>query len=76
MICERPTNNLVTNPHNQIDNSMAKIFQLLQFTDDRPSIRDAQTVSEASGNQRRAERVVVIPFQSPNDQQQVYTVRT
>ena len=54
---------------------MTKILHLFQFADDRPSKPDAEIVSEASENQRRPGRVVVIPFRSPNDQQQVYAIR-
>ena len=55
---------------------MAKIFHLFQFTDDSPSNPDAEIGSNASENQRRPGRIVVIPFRSPNDQQQVYASRT
>jgi len=55
---------------------MTKILHLFQFTDDSPSKPDAEIVSEASENQRRPRRVVVIPFRSSNDQQQVYAIRT
>ncbi len=55
---------------------MAKIFHLLKFTDDSPSNSGAEISPDASENQRRPGRVVVIPFRSPNDQQQVYATRT
>jgi hypothetical protein len=55
---------------------MTRIFQLLQFTAESPSKPDAEIGSDASENQRRSGRVVVIPFQSPNDQQKVYALRT
>jgi hypothetical protein len=51
---------------------MAKIFHLFQFTDDSPSNPDAEIGSNASENQRCPGRIVVIPFRSPNYQQQVY----
>ena len=55
---------------------MTKILHLLQFTADGPSKPDTKIGSDASKHQRRPGRFVVIPFQSPNDQQQVYAVRT
>jgi hypothetical protein len=55
---------------------MTKILHLLQFIAENPSKPDSEIGSDASKNQRRTGRVVVIPFQSPNDQQQVYAVRT
>jgi hypothetical protein len=72
----RSSNVLLTNLNNQISKSMSKIFQLFQFTDDSPSNPDAQIGSAASENQRRPGRAIVIPFRSPNDQQQVYAIRT
>jgi hypothetical protein len=54
---------------------MAKIFHLLKFTDDSPSNSGAEISPDVSENQRLG-RVVVIPFRSPNDQQQVYAIRT
>jgi len=55
---------------------MTKILHLLQFTAESPSKPDAEIGSDASENQRRPGRVAVIPFRSPNDQQQVCAVRT
>ena len=55
---------------------MTKILHLLQFTAESPSKPDAEIGSDASENQRRPGRIVVIPFRSPNDQQQVYAIRT
>jgi len=54
---------------------MTKILYLLQFTADSSSQPDAEIGSDASENQRRPGRVVVIPFRSSNDQQQVYAIR-
>ena len=55
---------------------MTKIIHLLQFTADSPSKPDLEIGTDASKNQRRPGRAVVIPFRSPNDQQQVYAIRT
>jgi hypothetical protein len=55
---------------------MTKILHLFRFTDDGPSNPGAEIGSEASENKRRLRRVVVIPFRSPNDQQQVLVIRT
>ena len=55
---------------------MTKIIHLLQFTAEGLSKPDAEIGSDASENQRRPGRVVVIPLRSPNDQQQVYALRT
>jgi hypothetical protein len=55
---------------------MTKILNLLQFTAESVSKPDSEIGSIASENQRRPGRVAVIPFRSPNDQQQVCTVRT
>jgi hypothetical protein len=55
---------------------MNKILHLFQFTDDSPSNPDSGICSAASKNQPRPKRLVVIPFRSPNDQQQVYATRT
>ena len=55
---------------------MTKIIHLLQFTADGLLKPDAEIGFDALENQRRPGRVVVIPFRSPNDQQQVYAVRT
>ena len=55
---------------------MIKILHPLQFTAESSSKSDAEIGSDPSENQRRPGRVVVIPFRSPNDQQQVYAVRT
>ena len=53
---------------------MIKIFHLFRFTDDCPANPGAETVSDLSENKRRLRRVVVIPFRSPNDQQQVVVI--
>jgi hypothetical protein len=63
-------------PHNQIYNYMVKILHLFRFTDDSPSNPGAEIGSEASESKRHLRRVVVIPFRSPNDQQQVLIIRT
>jgi hypothetical protein len=55
---------------------MAKIFHLFRFSDDSPSTPDAEIGADASANKRPLGRVVVIPFRSPNDQQQVFVIRT
>jgi hypothetical protein len=55
---------------------MTQILHLFQFTDNSPSKPDAEIGSDASENKRRPGRVVVIPFRSPNDLQQVYAIRT
>jgi hypothetical protein len=55
---------------------MTKILHLLQFIAENPSKPDSEVGSDASKNQRRPGRVAVIPFRSPNDQQQVCAVRT
>jgi hypothetical protein len=56
---------------------MAKILHLLQFTADSSLKPDADvnSASDASENQRRRSRIVVIPFRSPNDQLQLVAIR-
>jgi hypothetical protein len=76
MVFERSTNKANTIPDHQINNYMTKILHLLRFTDDRPSKPGAEIGSDASENKRCLRRVVVIPFRSPNDQQQVFAIRT
>ena len=67
---------LIIVPHNQIYNYMTKILHLFRFTDDSPSKPDAEIDSDPWENKRRLRRVVIIPFRSPNDQQQVLVIRT
>ena len=55
---------------------MVKILHLFRFIDDSLSKPDAEIGSDASENKRRLRRVVVIPFRSPNDQLQVFVIRT
>ena len=55
---------------------MTKILHLFRFTNDCPSNPSAGIGSDRSENKRRLRRVVVIPFRSPNDQQQVFVIRT
>jgi hypothetical protein len=55
---------------------MARVLHLFRFTDDSASKPGAEIGSDASENKRRLRRVVVIPFRSPNDQQQVFVIRT
>jgi hypothetical protein len=55
---------------------MTKIVNRLRFTDDSPSKPGAEIGPNASENKRDLRRVVVIPFRSPNDQQQVFVIRT
>ena len=55
---------------------MVKILHLFRLIDDSPSKPDVEIGSDASDNKRRLGRVVVIPFRSPNDQQQVFVIRT
>jgi len=63
-------------PYNQIYNYMTRILNLLRFTDDTPSKPGAEIGPDASENKRDLRRVVVIPFRSPNDQLQVFVIRT
>jgi hypothetical protein len=55
---------------------MTKILHLFRFTDDSPSKPDAEIDSDPWENKRRLRRVVIISFRSPNDQQQVFVIRT
>ena len=54
---------------------MTKILHLFRFTNDCPSNPSAGIGSDPSENKRRLRRVVVIPFRSPSDQQQVFVIR-
>ena len=55
---------------------MTKIIHLFKFTADSHSQPEAEIGSDASENQRCLGRLIAIPFRSPNDQQQVYSIRT
>jgi hypothetical protein len=55
---------------------MVKILHLFRFTDDSPLKPGAEIGSDVSENKRGLRRVAVIPFRSPNDQQQVFVIRS
>jgi len=54
------------------------MIYLFLFTAESPSATSAEISStfNSSQNRSRKEHVVVIPFRSPNDQQQVFAIRT